>query len=78
MSFEGLTTGHYIALGGVIGGVVGSTGIALVNHYLQTKREIAINRKNLVDKYLIQLQDAVEDLMERLEVPLPKEIPRLL
>lgn len=70
-----LTTGHYIALGGVIGGVVGSTAIAVVNHYLQSKREIVINRKNVVDKYLVQLQDAVEDLMERLEVPLPKEIP---
>ena len=77
MSFEGLSNDQVLALGGVIGGVAGTVGTAVVAHFLQTKHENAINRKNVVDKYLLQLQDAVEDLIERLEVPLPKEIPDL-
>lgn len=56
-----------------LGGVIGGVAMRFLDLWLETRKENAIARQALVDKYLLQLQDAIEDLLERLNAPIPEK-----
>lgn len=51
----------------LIGAVVGSIGGAVIQSWLSTRAEKSRRREDLVQRYLYQLQDAVESLYHRLK-----------
>ena len=74
MSFFGIDDpDQAIAIGGILGGILGTFATAILSHFLQLRHESKLIRKHIVDKYLLQLQDAISDLYERLDVFVPFE-----
>lgn len=53
-------------VGALIGAISGSVGVNLVAEWQRRRSEKESLRKNIVDKYLIQFQDAVQNLLYRL------------
>ena len=49
----------------LIGAVIGSIGSNIVSHLLKQRSERESIRRSLIDKYLLQLQDAVDSLWYR-------------
>lgn len=49
----------------LIGSLIGSVGVVFVTHWLQRKSEKSQSHENMVQRYLLQLQDSVESLWYR-------------
>lgn len=57
----------YSVLGSLIGAVIGSIGAVIIGKWMENRKVLIQERKNLVQCYLFQLQDAVEALWNRLD-----------